>query len=202
MVTLSIDSSYEEIVSIFKTERFSRVPVFKDNIDNIIGLINIKDLFFIEKDKDFKIDKYIRSIYSSYEYKKIRDLFNEMKKNRNHMSVIIDEYGGTIGLVTIEDLIEEIVGDIEDEYDEIIDKEIQVLNDREYLIVGTLKLDTLEDMLGITIESEFETIGGYIIEKLGKFPEAGEVVDINNISFIIENIGKNRIKRLRVRINS
>ena len=118
------------------------------------------------------------------------------------MSVIIDEYGGTIGLVTIEDLIEEIVGDIEDEYDEIIDKEIQVLNDREYLIVGTLKLDTLEDMLGITIESEFETIGGYIIEKLGKFPEAGEVVDINNISFIIENIGKNRIKRLRFRINS
>ncbi|BAK80593.1 hemolysin family protein [Candidatus Arthromitus sp. SFB-rat-Yit] len=200
MVTLSIDSTYEEIVSTFKTERFSRVPVFKDNIDNIIGLINIKDLFFIEKDEDFKIDKYIRNIYSSYEYKKIRDLFNEMKKNRNHMSVIIDEYGGTVGIVTIEDLIEEIVGDIEDEYDEIIDKEIQVINDKEYLIVGTLKIDTLEDMLGIEIESEFETIGGYIIEKLGKFPENGEFVDINGISFVVENIGKNRIKRLRVKI--
>lgn len=202
MVTLSIDSTYEEIVSTFKSERFSRVPVFKDNIDNIVGLINIKDLFFIEKDEDFKIDKYIRNIYSSYEYKKIRDLFNEMKKNRNHMSVIIDEYGGTVGIVTIEDLIEEIVGDIEDEYDEIIDKEIQVINDKEYLIVGTLKIDTLEDMLGIKIESEFETVGGYIIEKLGKFPENGEFVDIDGISFIVENIGKNRIKRLRVKITN
>lgn len=201
MITLSMNSSYDEIVSVFKTERFSRVPVYKDNIDNIVGVINIKDLFFIQKDDDFKIEKYIREVHSTHEYKKIRDLFNEMKKSRNHMTVVRDEYGGTVGLATIEDLIEEIVGDIEDEYDEVVDKEIHVINDKEYLIVGTLKLDTLEDMLGIKIESEFETIGGYIIEKLGRLPQNDEVIEIDNISFIVENIGKNRIKRLRVKVN-
>lgn len=200
MITLSINSTYEEIVSVFRTERFSRVPVYKDNIDNIVGIINIKDLFFIEKDDKFEINKYIRDIHSTHEYRKIRDLLNDMKKTRNHMAIIRDEYGGTVGLVTIEDLIEEIVGDIEDEYDEIVDKEIHIVNDKEYLIVGTLKLDTLEDMLGISIESEFETIGGYIIEKLGRLPQNGECIDIQNIKFIIENIGKNRIKRLRVKV--
>ncbi len=198
MITLSKNSTYDEIVSVFKTERFSRVPVYKDNIDNIIGVINIKDLFFIDKEDDFVIDKYIRDVHSTHEYKKIRDLFNEMKKKRNHMAIVRDEYGGTIGLVTIEDLIEEIVGDIEDEYDEVVDKEIQVVNEKEYLIVGTLKIDTLNDMLGINIESEFETIGGYIIEKIGRLPQNGEIVEVDNVKFKIENIGKNRIKGLRV----
>ena len=198
MITLSKNSTYDEIVSVFKTERFSRVPVYKDNIDNIIGVINIKDLFFIDKEDDFVIDKYIRDVHSTHEYKKIRDLFNEMKKKRNHMAIVRDEYGGTIGLVTIEDLIEEIVGDIEDEYDEVVDKEIQVVNEKEYLIVGTLKIDTLNDMLGINIESEFETIGGYIIEKIGRLPQNGEIVEVDNVKFKIENIGKKRIKGLRV----
>ena len=198
MITLSKNSTYDEIVSVFKTERFSRVPVYKDNIDNIIGVINIKDLFFIDKEDDYVIDKYIRDVHSTHEYKKIRDLFNEMKKKRNHMAIVRDEYGGTIGLVTIEDLIEEIVGDIEDEYDEVVDKEIQVVNEKEYLIVGTLKIDTLNDMLGINIESEFETIGGYIIEKIGRLPQNGEIVEVDNVKFKIENIGKNRIKGLRV----
>ncbi len=202
MITLSQNSAYDEIVSLFKTERFSRVPVYKDNIDNIIGVINIKDLFFIDKEEDFKIEKYIREIYSTHEHKKIRDLFNEMKKYRNHMSIVRDEYGGTIGLVTIEDLIEEIVGDIEDEYDEVVDKEIQVINDNEYLIVGTLKIDVLNDMLNINIESEFETIGGYIIEKMGRLPQNGEILEFENVKFKIENIGKNRIKRLRVYVGN
>lgn len=202
MITLSQNSTYDEIVSLFKTERFSRVPVYKDNIDNIIGVINIKDLFFIDKEEDFKIEKYIREIYSTHEHKKIRDLFNEMKKYRNHMSIVRDEYGGTIGLVTIEDLIEEIVGDIEDEYDEVVDKEIQVINDNEYLIVGTLKIDVLNDMININIESEFETIGGYIIEKMGRLPQNGEVLEFENVKFKIENIGKNRIKRLRVYVGN
>lgn len=198
MITLSKNSTYDEIVSVFKTERFSRVPVYKDNIDNIIGVINIKDLFFIDKEDGFVIDKYIRDVHSTHEYKKIRDLFNEMKKKRNHMAIVRDEYGGTIGLVTIEDLIEEIVGDIEDEYDEAVDKEIQVVNEKEYLIVGTLKIDTLNDMLGINIKSEFETIGGYIIEKIGRLPQNGEIVEVDNVKFKIESIGKNRIKGIRV----
>lgn len=198
MVTLSTDSTYDEVVSLFRTEQFSRVPVYKDNIDNIIGVINIKDLFFIDKDDEFSIDKYMREVHSTHEYKKIRDLFNDMKKSRSHLTIVMDEYGGTVGLVTIEDLIEEIVGDIEDEYDEVVDKEIQILNENEYLIVGTLKIDTLNDMLNIKIESEFETIGGYIIEKIGRLPQVGEVVEFENVKFKIENVGKNRIKGLRV----
>lgn len=201
MVTLSKDSSYDEIVSIFKTERFSRIPVYKGDIDNIVGIINIKDLLFMDIGDEFLIDRYIREVYSTHEYKKIRDLFNEMRKNRSHMAVVRDEYGGTVGLVTIEDLIEEIVGDIEDEYDEVVDKEIQIINENEYLIVGTLKLDTLNDMLGKNIESEFETIGGYIIEKFGKLPKSGEIVEYDNIRFKIENIGRNRIKDIRVYVD-
>ena len=201
MITLSVNSTYDEVVSIFKTERFSRIPVYKENIDNIIGFVNIKDLFFIEKEDGFDIQKYIREVHSTHEYKKIRDLFNDMKKKRNHMTVVRDEYGGTVGLVTIEDLIEEIVGDIEDEYDEIVDKEIQVISDKEYVIVGTLRIDTLNDMLDINIESEFETIGGYIIEKMGKLPQNGDILEMGRVKFKIENIGKNRIKELRVYIN-
>ncbi len=198
MVTISVDSTYDEVLLLFKTERFSRVPVYKDDIDNIVGVIYIKDLFIIDKEDEFSIEKYIREVHFTHEYKKIRDLFNEMKKSRNHLTIVMDEYGGTVGLVTIEDLIEEIVGDIEDEYDEIVDKEIQILNENEYLIVGTLKIDTLNNMLNINIESEFETIGGYIIEKIGRLPKVGEVVEFENIKFKIENVGKNRIKGLRV----
>lgn len=201
MITLSLDSTYEEVVSVFKAERFSRIPVYKDNIDNVIGFVNIKDLFFIEKEDGFDIQKYIREIHSTHEHKKVRDLFNDMKKKRSHMAIVMDEYGGTTGLVTIEDLIEEIVGDIEDEYDEVVDKEIQVINDHEYVIVGTLRIDILNDMLDINIESEFETIGGYIIEKMGKLPQNGEVLEMDKVKFKVQNIGKNRIKELRVYIN-
>ncbi len=201
MVTLSSDSNYEEIVNTFKSERFSRIPVYKGDIDDIIGIINIKDLLFMDMTGEFVIDKYVREVYSTHEYKKIRDLFNEMKKNRSHMSIVRDEYGGTVGLVTMEDLVEEIVGDIEDEYDDTVDKEIQIISESEYLIAGTLKLDTLNDMLNINIESEFETIGGYIIERFGRLPQNGDIMEFNNIKFKIEDMGKNRVKAIRVYLN-
>lgn len=198
MITLSKNSTYDEIVSVFKTERFSRVPVYKDNIDNIIGVINIKDLFFIDKEDDFVIDKYIRDVHSTHEYKKIRDLFNEMKKKRNHMAIVRDEYGGTIGLVTIEDLIEEIVGDIEDEHDTPKEEDIHVIGDDCYELSGRAYLEDLLK-LGINLEAdEVDTIGGYLSLEAGHVPEQGEIFEFDGWKFEVTEADAKQIRKVRV----
>ena len=125
-------------------------------------------------------------------------VFNEMKKTRNHLSVVLDEYGGTVGIVTIEDLIEEVFGDIEDEYDDY-DKEIEVVKEDEYIVDGSARLDDISDLVGVNMESqEFDSIGGLIIGELGRFPENKEEVNIGNIRFVVEEVDKNRIKKVRI----
>ena len=119
MVALDATSDYSKVKELIKEEQFSRVPVFNETIDNIVGILNVKDLIIKDNDtENFNILDYIREPFYTFEFKKIKEVFNEMKKTRNHFAVVLDEYGGTVGIVTIEDLIEEIVGEIEDEYDE------------------------------------------------------------------------------------
>ena len=131
-------------------------------------------------------------------FKKIKELFNEMKKTRNHISVVLDEYGGTVGIVTIEDLIEEVFGDIEDEYDDY-ENEIEVIKEDEYVVDGSAKLDDISELIGVNMESEeFDSIGGLIIGELGRFPESKEEVNLNSIRFVVEEIDKNRIKKVRI----
>lgn len=199
MVAIEINSSYEEIIHIFKQEQFSRIPIYESTTDNIVGILHVKDLLFLENSKaEFDLKKYMREPYFTYEFKLITELFDEMRTNRIHMVIVLDEYGGTEGLITIEDLIEEIVGDIEDEYDKEV-KEIEVIKEDEYLVYGNIKIEDINDMIGTNIESEdFDSIGGFVMGLLGKVPESGETIEHDNIKFIIEYVEKNRIERLRI----
>ena len=200
IIAIDINSSYEEVINIIKREQFSRLPVYNQHIDNIVGILNVKDLIIASQNKEeFKVSDYMREPYYTFEFKKITELFNEMKNSRNHMSVVLDEYGGNDGIVNIEDLIEEVVGEIEDEYDDEKDDEIIVIKEDEYIVDGSARLDNIADLIGVTMESEeFDSIGGLIIGELGRFPKKNEEIKVNNIRFIIEDIDKNRIKRVRI----
>lgn len=200
IIAVDTNTSYEELKEVIKEEQFSRIPVYNENIDDIVGVINVKDLIFVEENNDdFNIKKYMREPHYTFEFKKITELFNEMKKTRNHMAVVLDEYGGTVGIVTIEDLVEEIVGEIEDEYDDDCDRDIEVIKEDEYVVDGSARLDDLSDLLGVLMESqEFDSIGGFIIGILGRIPEEKEELEFNGLKFIVENMDKNRVKKVRV----
>ena len=199
IVAVDSDATYEEVLDVIKKEQFSRIPVYNQTIDDIIGMLYVKDLIIAGQNKDdFKVIDYMREPYYTFEFKKIKELFNEMKKTRNHISVVLDEYGGTVGIVTIEDLIEEVFGDIEDEYDDY-NNEIEVIKEDEYVVDGSSKLDDISELIGVNMESEeFDSIGGLIIGELGRFPENKEEVNISNIRFVVEEVDKNRIKKVRI----
>ena len=202
IISVDKEVSYDAVMDVIKNEQFSRIPVYNQTIDNIIGVLNIKDLATIENLRaDFNISKYIREPFYTFEFKKIVELLKEMKKTRNHIAIVLDEYGGTVGLVTIEDLVEEIVGEIEDEYDEEKNP-VEFIKENEYVVEGSLRLHDISDLIGINIDSEeFDSVGGLMIEDLGRMPEEQEEVIVNNIRFIAEEIEKNRIKKVRMIIN-
>lgn len=202
IVSVNEESGYDEVMDIIKSEQFSRIPVYRETIDNIIGILNVKDLAMVENlSENFNISKYMREPLYTFEFKRIVELFKEMKKTRNHMAIVLDEYGGTVGLITIEDLVEEIVGDIEDEYDEE-NQSIEVIKDNEYVVDGSLRLHEVSDLVGVDMDSEeFDSVGGLMIGDLGRMPEEQEEVVVNNIKFIAEEIEKNRIKKVRMIIN-
>ncbi|MDR7869327.1 MAG: hemolysin family protein [Tissierellaceae bacterium] len=200
MIAIDVDLSYEETIEVINREQYSRIPVYEDTIDNIVGILYVKDLLFlqIQNDLEFNLRKYVRQPHFTYEYKSTKELFSEMRENRIHMVVVIDEYGGTEGIVTIEDLIEEIVGEIEDEYDKDI-QEIDVIKEDEYLVNGNIKIEDLNDLIGIHLESDdFDTIAGFVIGIVDRIPEEGEEIEFENIKFIIENIDRNRIEKIRI----
>lgn len=200
IVAVDVNATYDEVINIIKTEQFSRIPVYNQNIDDVIGILNVKDLIIASQSREnFKISDYMREPYYTFEFKNIAELFKEMKKSRNHIAVVLDEYGGNVGIVTIEDLIEEVVGEIEDEYDDETDSDIIVVKEDEYIVDGSARLDYIGDLIGVTMESEeFDSVGGLVIGELGRFPEQNEEVKVNNIKFVIEDIDKNRIKKVRI----
>lgn len=199
IVAVDTEATYEEVLEVIKTEQFSRIPVYNQTIDDIVGVLYVKDLIIAGQNKEgFKVSDYMREPYYTFEFKKIKELFNEMKKTRNHLSVVLDEYGGTVGIVTIEDLIEEVFGDIEVEYDDY-DKEIEVVKEDEYIVDGSAKLDDISELIGVNMESEeFDSVGGLIIGELGRFPDNKEEVTLNKIRFVVEEVDKNRIKKVRI----
>ena len=203
VVSVSEEATYDEVMDIIKSEQFSRIPVYDQTIDNIIGILNVKDLVMIENPReDFNVTKYIREPFYTFEFKKVVELFKEMKKTRNHIAVGLDEYGGTVGLITIEDLLEEIVGEIEDEYDEE-KTSIEQIRENEYLVDGSLRLHDLDDLLGVDIDSEeFDSVGGLMIGELGRMPEEKDEIQVENMKFVVESIDKNRIKKVRVFISN
>ena len=200
MIAINSEDNYAEIIDMFKNEKFSRMPVYNESIDDIIGILNVKDIIFLndEEIEAFDINNYIREPFFTYEFKKITQLLEEMKKEKSQIAIVVDEYGGTSGLITIEDLVEVIVGDIEDEYDEE-DEEIEVIKEDEYIVDGSIKITDVNELIGVRLESEeFDSIGGYIIGFLRRLPEENEVIEVDNIKFCIESLDKNRIKKVRI----
>ena len=197
MICVEDNITYDEIVSIFKEERFSRLPVYHESVDNIVGILYVKDIIFIDVEH-FKTTDYMREPFFTYESKPISELFSEMRNNRIPAAIVLDEYGGTSGLVTLEDMVEEIVGDIADEYDEQ-EEEIEVIKEDEFVVDGSTRLEDVNEMIGLHLESEdFDTIGGYVIGILGSLPDGGEEVEENGIKIVVEEVDKNRIEKLRI----
>ena len=200
MVAIDIEDSYDEIIELFKSEKLSRLPVYQESIDDIVGILNIKYIIFLsdEEIENFDIKDYVREAFFTYEFKKITQLLEEMKKEKTQMAIVVDEYGGTAGLLTIEDLVEVIVGDIDDEYDEE-EEEIVKINDNEYLVEGSTKISDVNEQLGINLESEeFDSIGGFIIGYLKRIPEENEIIEVEDVKFKVESIDKNRINKIRI----
>ena len=200
MVAVNIEDSYDEIIELFKSEKLSRLPVYQESIDDIVGILNIKDIIFLsdEEIQNFNIKNYVREAFFTYEFKKITQLLEEMKKEKSQMAIVVDEYGGTAGLLTIEDLVEVIVGDIDDEYDEE-EEEIVKVSDNEYLVEGSTKISDVNEQIGINFESdEFDSIGGFIIGYLKRIPEENELIEVGNVKFSVESIDKNRINNIRI----
>ena len=203
LVAIDVNSRYDEVFKLIEAEHFTRIPVYENNIDNIIGVLHIKDLFinkaYLSEGKKFDIKDHIREINYTFEYKKIIELFSQMKKSRNHMSVVIDEYGGTVGIVTIEDLIEELVGEIDDEYDIQREDNIIKINDNEYIVNAQTRLEDLSDILDLKIRSEeFDSIGGFILGQKGSLPKVKDEIYYKNIIFRVESVNKHSVKKIRV----
>lgn len=198
MTFANLNSSYEELIHIFREDKFTRLPVYEDSTDNVVGILNIKDLLLYDHQEDFKIRDILREAYFTYESKKTSELMIEMRQNSINIAIVLDEYGATAGLITLEDLLEEIVGEIRDEYDEDEEDLIRQLSDREYLIEGSMKLDDINDALNLNLDSEnYDSIGGLIIELLDRLPESEEsVVTEDGIQITVKEIEKNRISKV------
>ncbi|WP_177304437.1 CNNM domain-containing protein [Candidatus Ventrimonas sp.] len=204
MVMVDVNATFDELMELFQNERFTRIPVYEENTDNVIGIVNMKDfiLFDHEKEKNFSIRDYLRQPLYTYEYKKTAELMLEMRKTFNNIVIVLDEYGATAGLITLEDMLEEIVGEIRDEYDQDEEDEVREVSPDEYLVNGSAKLDDLNDRLGLELESEdYDSIGGLVIGLLDHLPEEGEEVDYGNLHLKVEEMDKNRIGKIRLQIH-
>ncbi len=199
MVAIDLNATYEDILTLYKEEQFSRMPVYSESFDNIVGVIYVKDLLLRHVDRNtFKVEHFLRNVHFIHEFKRIDELFKEMRSRKIGMAVVVDEYGGTAGLITMEDLIEEIVGDIDDEYD-ITENDFIEVSETEYLIDGSFRINEFNEKLNLDISSnEFDSIGGFIIGLLDRFPNENETISFENITFKVEDTYNNRINKLRV----
>ena len=198
IIAININSTYGDVIKVIRAEQYSRYPIYNNRIDNIVGILNVKDLAFLDSKGDFDIKKFMKKPYYTFEFMNTSELFNEMKNRRTHIAIVLDEYGGTAGIVTMEDLVEEIMGEIADEYD-MLTNEIDTIQEGEYIVDGSTRIEELNELIGTDIESEYyDSIGGYMIELLGRLPRQGESVEYLNTKFIIENMEKNRVKKIKV----
>ncbi len=195
-----VESTYAELIDIFKEDKFTRLPIFEETTDNVIGTINMKDLLFYDNSKDFHVRDILRDAYFTYEYKNISELLVEMRQASFNIAIVLDEYGETAGLITLEDILEEIVGEIHDEYDENEEDFIKEIRPREYIIEGSMNLDDLNDRLELSLTSEdYDSLGGFIIEHLDRLPESGDSVTTEDgIRLVVETLDKNRIENVHV----
>lgn len=201
---LPVDATFEEVVSFINKEKYSRIPVYEDNIDNIVGVLHAKYVIqYLSDDearKNFNIRDITRRPYFVPDSKRTDELFKEMQKNNTHMAVIIDEFGGTAGIITLEDLIEAIVGNIFDEDDEV-EKDIDKLDENTYIINGTTSLYTVRNYLDVELPTEdYETLGGFIVGQLGRIPDNDDKpsVEFDGFVFKVEEVHEKRVSKVKV----
>lgn len=197
MVTVNADESVNDLIKVFHESMYTRIPVYQEDKDSMIGFVNIKDLFIarISGQKNITLKSLLREAYYTYEYKKNADLLLEMREKSMNVAFVLNEYGSTVGMVTLEDLLEELVGEIRDEYDEDEKELIQKIDDRSYLIEGSMNLSDINDIIGTSLNSDdYDSIGGIIIGQLDRLPEDNEsVVLADGTTLQVKGIDQNRI---------
>ena len=201
MTFANIDSTYDELIAIFQEDKFTRLPVYENTTDNVVGILNMKDLLLYKDKERFHIRDIMREPYFTYEHKNTAELFIEMRKSSISLAIVLDEYGATAGLITLEDLLEEIVGEIRDEYDTDEEDSIIQLDDREFLVLGSTNLDDLCDELGLDFRSEdYDTIGGYLVGLLDHLPEKNEIIITDDdVLLRVEQMDKNRVEKIYIK---
>ena len=204
-IAINADSPLQEIIPTINERGFSRYPVFEDNLDNIIGILYAKDMLkYLQEDLDkITARQIIRPVYFIPETKKIQELLHEMRKKGIHIAVAVDEYGGTSGLVTLSDLVEEIIGEIyEEDTDPKADEVKNILpqEDGSYLVAGKTEIEELEDLFNIEVDNrgKFESIGGLVIYLFSKIPAVGEIITYKNISIKVTDADERRVKKVRI----
>ena len=199
MTFVDVEATYEELLDIFRKEKYTRIPVYENNTDNVIGVINVKDLLLIDDHEGFHIRNHMRKPLFTYEYKKTAELMVEMRGTFKNIVIVLDEYGATAGLITLEDMLEEIVGELRDEFDEDEEESLVETEPGVYSVTGAMKLGDINDRLGLELESEdYDSVGGLVIGLLDHLPDQGEEVSDNGIRFIVESVDKNRIDKIRM----
>ncbi len=199
IIALDVESTYDEVMQVFREEKFSRLPVYTESIDKIVGVLHLKDIIF-SNHGDFSVEKLMRKPFYISQQTDVAKLFEQMKEKNNPIAIVLDDYGGTAGLLTFEDLVEEIVGNIFDEYDETV-VDIEEVGENEYIADGMTHLVKINETAGTSLESDtMDSISGYITEKLGRFPEAGEVVEDENLLFTVLETDKTRISKVKLTI--
>lgn len=201
IVAVEEEATIKDVLEVFRKNRYSRIPVFREDIDHIVGFVHIKDILVLYEEGmlDKKVKEILRPVYFVPATKKVIELLREMQRRRVHMAIVLDEYGGTAGLVTIEDLLEELVGEIRDEHDREA-APYRKVGENEYLVDASIQIEELNELLGLDIpeSEEFESIGGLVMELLDKVPEEGEVVKIDRYLLKVERMRGKRIVTLRL----
>ncbi|MCI9124129.1 MAG: HlyC/CorC family transporter [Eubacterium sp.] len=202
MTSVSIDSTYREILEIYREDHYTRIPVYENTTDHIVGLLNMKDLLLYDDIAHFNIKKIMREPFFTYEQKNTAELFVEMQSKSINLAIVLDEYGITAGMVTMEDLLEEIVGEIHDEYDANEENPLTKISDTEYLASGSMNLQDLCDKLDLNLTSDdYDTVGGYFIGKCDHLPKENEqILTEEGIRLTVTSVSKNRIEQVRIQL--
>ena len=207
----SVDATVSEIYDLFQEEQYSRLPIYEENKENIVGILHMKDIFFYQAEQakklkngeettELDVRSLMREPHYTYEYQKTSSILEELRDNSMSITIVLDEYGASAGMITLEDLLEEIVGEIRDEYDEYEEEIIKYISEDCYEVDGSAKIDDVNDALELQLESEdYDSIGGYVIELLDHLPEEGEVVETQDITIEVLKADKTRVERLRIK---
>jgi len=199
IVAIRVDATLQDLRTLFREQQYSRMPVYRENLDNIVGIVFVKDLVALPPTAEPPMTTLMRAAYFVPESKRVSELLKEMQRRQAQMAIVVDEYGGTAGLVSVEDLLEEIVGEIRDEYD--VESET-VVDEGEgtFVFSGKVNVDEVRDRLGIEVEREgFETVGGYLLSHLGRMPYVGERFQVDGLDVEVLEVERRRIAKVRLR---